>query len=78
MTYLPYFVEVRLMGGLKNYLYDLLQDRLLSRDDALSSGSWDRTTSLLAERRSPTDHEACRPLSTLERLRHDLEVKLFG
>jgi 2'-5' RNA ligase len=58
--------------------YDLLQDRLLPRDEALSSGDWDRTRDLLTEQRSATDHEACRPLSTLERIRHELELKLFG
>lgn len=58
--------------------YDLLQDRLLSRDEALSTDNWDRTRDLLAERRSPNDHEACRSLSTLERVRHKLEVQLFG
>jgi 2'-5' RNA ligase len=58
--------------------YDLLQDRLLSREEALSTGILSRTKDRLAERRSPNDHETCRSLSTLERVRHELEIQLFG
>jgi len=58
--------------------YDLLQGRLLSREEALSERHWERTKELLAEHASQDDHESCRSLSTLERYRHELEVKLFG